>query len=350
MRLRLTPYLIGYLLLLFVGVQIFIAVRTHGLRAVYLFPVLQRALPVDLVAALAFFMYFGLRAISYRMVARRATLDELATAQGRCFNVVLAPPHCLFARIGPTLEAAIWYLLPIEWDALVAPSEDTFEVEYLPGTGWVQRVRRFGASPRELVQPAPSEVNDAVETADEGEGLQPSAEEQRELRRYTRRVWQCWGESAASIGACGWSGVLGGIIFAPGMLVFAYWTVVTSPIPLRQSDAVAGIMLLATFFAIGCGCIIWGVWSFRLWGRVRRAAQEGAQAVEGEIVSWLPYRRGRETIVKVRADDGETKILRVRGSVNHRVRRVGDRVRIEYMPISEYVTTVSYAETPTQVS
>jgi hypothetical protein len=36
--------------------------------------------------------------------------------------------------------------------------------------------------------------------------------------------------------------------------------------------------------------------------------------------------------------------------LNHRVRRVGCRVRIDYMPVSEHVTTVRYAEAPVQAS
>lgn len=111
----------------------------------------------------------------------------------------------------------------------------------------------------------------------------------------------------------------------------------------------AGLVFLATFFAIGCGCIVWGVWSFRLWQRVRRAAQQGTLSVEGDVVSWVPRNQDRETIVKVCADDGTTTILRVRLVFNHRVRRVGSRVRIDYLPVSEYVTDVQYAGVPARV-
>lgn len=134
------------------------------------------------------------------------------------------------------------------------------------------------------------------------------------------------------------------------MLLIAYWYVATYPELARKSDVGAGIVFLATFFAIGCGCIVWGIWSFRLWRRVRRAARQETHSVEGDVVSWMPRNQDRETIVKVHADDGETKILRVWGSVNHRVRHVGNRVRIDYVPVSEYVTDVQYVEAPTQIS
>ncbi len=351
MRLRHATFTAFFILLSLIALVGLPGRGSHGFNSVNFSLALQRTLPFDFVISLAVFAYLGAPAIGNLLLARRVASDVLRTTQGRCFEVRLAPSIYLFAQIGPTLENARWYPLPIEWDAVVMPSEDTYEVEYLPTAGWVHRVRRFGASSRELVQPAPSEVNNEEQATEEQkkQQKQPSAEEQRELRRYTRRVWQCWGEPAVSIAACGWTGVLSGIIFAPGMLVLAYWYVATYPELARKSDAVAGIVFLATFFAIGCGCIIWGVWSFRLWGRVRRAAEEGAQSVEGDVVSWLPYRQGRETIVKVRADDGTAKILRVRRLFTNRVRRVGGRVRIEYMPISEYVTTVSYADTPTWV-
>lgn len=133
------------------------------------------------------------------------------------------------------------------------------------------------------------------------------------------------------------------------MLLFAYWYTITFPELARQGDIVAAIVFLTTFFAIGCGCFIGGVWCLRHWGRVRRAAQQGALSVEGNVVSWMPRNQNRETIVKVRADDGETKILRVRHVFEHRVRRVGARVRIDYMPVSEYVTDVRYAEALAEV-
>lgn len=193
LRLRVASSTAFYILLAFIGIQLFPVVTSHGLNSVYLSHTLQRFLPFGLIMSIALWAFFGLPGIGYLILARRAASDALTVTQGRCFEVLLAPSIYLFAWIGPTLESADWYPLPIEWDTLVLPSKDTYEVEYLPTSGWVHRVRRFGASPHELVQPAPSEVNDGAQAAatdEEEENAQSGVEEQRELRRYARRVLQ----------------------------------------------------------------------------------------------------------------------------------------------------------------
>ncbi|MGZ3636990.1 MAG: hypothetical protein ACXVCX_04015 [Ktedonobacterales bacterium] len=347
MRLRLATVTAFFILLSLIALVGLPGRGSHGFNSVNFSHALQRTLPFDFVVSLAVFAYFGLPAIGSLMLARRAASNVLTTTQGRCFEVLLAPSIYLFARVGPTLESADWYPLPIEWDTVVMPSNDTYEIEYLPTSGWVHRVRRFGASPRELVQPAPSEVNGGAHAVvDVEEDTQPTAEEQRELRRYARRVLQFWGESAASIAACGWSFIVLGVILGPGTLAFYFWVMTVDPPrhPYNTSDTFAILAFLAVLCIFGCGTSVFGVWTIVLWGRMRRAAQQGSQSVEGDIVSWIPRNQDRETIVKVRVDDGETKILRVRRSFNHRVRRVGRRVRIDYMPVSEYVTDVRYAE------
>ena len=348
--LRITSFWAFSILLVWILIGLLPVVSKYGLNNVYISHTLQRILPVGFAMSLALFAYFGLPAIGRLMLARRAASDMLTTTQGRCFDVLLAPPFYLFARIGPTLETADWYPLPIEWDAVVAPSNDTYEVEYLPTSGWVHRVRRFGASPRELVQPPPSDVSSEARAADaEEEDKQPSAEEQRELRRYARRIWGFWGESAASVVASGWSFIVLGMLAGPGMVAFYLWLRAVYH-PTRPDDVLAMVVYFAFVCILGCGSSVLGVWSLRLWGRVRRAAQQGPLSVEGDVVSWISLRQGRETIVKVRADDGETKILRVRRSFNHQVRHVGSRVCIDYMPVSEYVTDVRYAEAPVRAN
>lgn len=209
MRLRFGSSRAFYLLLILIGFQLFPVVKAYGLNSMYISHTLQRILPADFILPLVFWAYVGLPGIGYVTLARRAASDVLTTTQGRCFDVRLASSNYLFARIGPTLESARWHPLPIEWDLIVIQTDDTYEVEYLPTSGWVRRVRRFGASPRELVQRAPSEANSGAPAAVAAkEDTQPREDEQRELRRYAWRVWSCWGEPAVTIAACGWTGIL----------------------------------------------------------------------------------------------------------------------------------------------
>lgn len=74
------------------------------------------------------------------------------TVDGYCFDSVLVRSLPLFALIGMTHEQARWFSLPIEWDTVVEPGDDRFELTYTPATGFVERLRRIGAEPQELRQ------------------------------------------------------------------------------------------------------------------------------------------------------------------------------------------------------
>src|SRR5689334_8930201 len=113
LRLRLASFTAFFILLFLIGSEVFVGVSRRDFNSAYISQTLQRTLLFDFAISLAVFAYLGVPAIGSKVLARRATSDVLTTTQGRCFEVLLAPPIYLFARIGPTLESADWYPLAI---------------------------------------------------------------------------------------------------------------------------------------------------------------------------------------------------------------------------------------------
>jgi hypothetical protein len=254
--------------------------------------------------------YLGLPlllAITSRLFARRGERGGESTVYGRCFTVLLDPPSHFFARIGLTRETARWYGLPLDWDAVVEPSEAEFELTVLAGTGWVERLRRLGPASRVLTQPAPELPEHGEIAAPQAEDTEPSgnddtsnderedepegatAEEKQTLRRFARRSDLGWRSSPANIACGGWALVVGGLLFGPGLLVFVVMSVLLSPRTFSDPGGrVAGITGMAIFFAIGLGCIIWGLRYLLVWRRVRRFRHEQPASVAGEVLCWIP--------------------------------------------------------------
>jgi hypothetical protein len=324
--------------------------------------------------------YIGLPlwfAVTSWLFARRGDRDGESTVYGRCFAVLLDPPSRFFARIGLTRETARWYCLPLDWDAVVEPSEAEFELTVQTGTGWVERLRRLRPASRVLTQPGP-ELPEHTESAtpqsedeeppghdnsddereDEPEGA--TAEEKQALRRFARRANLGWRTSPANIATGGWTLVVSGLLFGPGLLVFVVMWVLVSPRTFSDPDGrVPGITGMAVFFAIGLGCIIWGLRDLRIWQRVRRSRHELPATANGEVTCWIPYKdtwspndwqNHRETLINLRLPDGQSYIFRIPIRYLHRVRKRGTHVRITYLPTTERVQDVSYVEAPAQVT
>ena len=113
------------------------------------------------------FVYLYLR---HSARAEAGAHQPLATHNGSCFATIQASPQ-FFALIGPAREQAQWFCLPIEWDTVVAPGSDRYELTVNPATGYVEWLRRTGAEPRELRQEssAQTDADDTAPTDSEGD-------------------------------------------------------------------------------------------------------------------------------------------------------------------------------------
>jgi len=340
---------------------------------------------------LAGIFIFVLPIVTRRLLVRRSAASQIGRIYGRCFAVVLEPPDRMFARIGASREMAEWYSIPLEWDRLVAPSEDQLELDVLAATGWVERVRRFGSQAGELSCPAPTEdevqsvprsrpatpdeFREALEAQEELERElrtelererrgEASKEERQQMRRYARRASVGAAQTPRMIAAGAWSFVLLGILLGTIWPVGYIVIVMLFPHSVRHSirhsaNNDIALAVIAIFTVVGICLIGYGVKLLRLSRRLRRLSPSPPDSVTGEIVCWMPYwdnfssgsfqKRG-ETVIKLRAVDGNERIFRIPIRYLHRVRRRGAWVCVTYQPVAERVLDVAYAEEPVTAS
>lgn len=277
-----------------------------------------------------------------RILLRRVKAQEASVILGHYFGTILWLPRIIFVRIGHTKEQARWYALPQSWEIAVHSPDALLELEVARGNGYVKRLRRMDREPLTLDR----EVFDAkadLPVSEKPKPPEPSREEIRELRRYARKRGMFWGYSPASIG------VLVFLLISTGPIYIGITILLDTAISTYSSIKTVGDVLALVGFnifmgGIGLGSLIWGLWMLPRWRWMRRVSRQPREIVEGVIVSWVKplgmSSSNEETFLKIRLDDDKDRIFRIPHRFIERVRMVGARVRITYMPEVERVTYV----------
>jgi hypothetical protein len=277
-----------------------------------------------------------LAGISRLWLAARGAGKPLITAYGRCHTTLLSPSF-YFARIGLSTDSAHWYALPLTWDATVMPGSEEFELLVNPVTGYVERLRRLGDAPVELrqrVQDAGAE-RDAAGHAETDTG-KATREQRRELYRIARREGLRWAINPADVLWTAWTFIVGGIVFAPGALIFAAYFLLTYPVQFASGGKEAGIVFLTGLTLLGLAMIAGGLYLLRIWRRLRRLSGDPPMTVEGTVLAWTPYRNlfssGKGSLVEIQLPDGVRKLFLVPERWEHRIADKGNRVAVTFTP------------------
>ncbi len=219
--------------------------------------------------AIALSSPFGLRALSFRRLARRGANAPAVIVTGSCFACLPNYPW-VFARIGKTQETAQWYNMPIDWDGVVASEAGTFELLVNPATGFVERLRRSGGSSHELTRTWDDDPLDnptAVPLSAEGAlPPKPTRAQRRELRRAARQRGMVWGVAPSYLGACGWALLATGVLTTIG-LPFFLWAI-SAPDAICATKAKPGVAeLIIGLVALGIAEVVIALLMLRLWWR-----------------------------------------------------------------------------------
>lgn len=309
-----------------------------------------------------------IRSETYRRRAREATLNP-EHLMGYRYGVAFDPPSPCYVSFGLTAETAKWYVVPLEWEEIIATAQpDTpFELWVLPVTGWVERLRRGGAEPLAVSQPAPEPLpageavpsEQAQEDATEDQGA--TREEARAMKRFARRAGLTW---LATSRYLFWSWITctsAGLVGCALNAVLIAWWVATSPQAIESNEIRLALAFLVAIAELpGLICIVMGLWQFAAWRRVRRLDATPVEAT-GEVVAWMRYRnwwgpskirqdQRREKLIQLRAADGTEQIFRLPPKLAHRVQRRGEHVRITYRAGSGHVLDVRHVEVPVQAA
>jgi hypothetical protein len=301
----------------------------------------------------------------------------MATIYGRCLDVRIDPPRYFVARIGLNAQSARWYSLPLDWDGVVTPSEAQIELDVLPATGWVERLRHAGPPPRDLrqltldvlieasaVEPdaedATAGTDDASEEAAALEEVGATQDERRAMRQFARHTSLGSRISAPSWHVLGWISVILGmlVMLAPfgvvGYLALAFPQELSRS--LKGPDTISVIvLLLAIFVSLGLILVATGIFCLWGWRRYGRYDSEPAASVDGAVLAWMPYRdmwsptdwqQRTETLISLRLPDAQTHVYRIPIRYLHRVRQRGAHVRITYAPTTERVRAVTRLDEP----
>lgn len=315
-----------------------------------------RVMAVPQVFILGFALSYLARSLIYRRRAREATLvpEHLI---GYCYRVAFDPPSPCFIRFGVSAEAAHWYAVPLEWEELIsaAPPGMLFELWVLPATGWVERLRRGGAEPREVTQPAPDlrpltgrnargdggePPNDGDIEADAAEDDGATKAEARAMRRYARRAGVIWQESPKQLAGWGVVLVVIGLFACIVPAVLAAWVI---PQVQRPSDRVAIAFLVALFEVLGTFALVLGMPRLLGWRHVRRLDTTQAEAT-GTVIAWT----ASAMLIKIRTACGSEQIFRLPPKLAHRIEDRGDLVRITYRPETGQVLDVRHVPAPVE--
>lgn len=309
-----------------------------------------------LVILLLLAIYLAVPALIYRRRAREATLvpEHLI---GYCYRVAFNLSSSCFIRFGISAETAHWYAVPLEWEELIstAPLGTPFELWVLPVTGWVERLRRGGAEPREVALPAPDlrplsgrdARGEASETPDDRDAETDAAEddgatkaEARAMRRYARRAGVIWQESPKQLAGWGVVLVVIGLFACIVPAVLAAWVI---PQVQRPGDRVAIAFLVALFEVLGTFALVLGMPRLLGWRHVRRLDTTQAEAT-GTVIAWT----ASAMLIKIRTACSSEQIFRLPPKLAHRIEDRGDLVRITYRPETGQVLDVRHVPAPVE--
>lgn len=313
-----------------------------------------------LVILLLLAIWQAVPTLIYRRRAREATLvpEHLI---GYCYGVAftsLSPSSRCFIRFGISAATARWYAVPLEWEELISTATPAtpFELWVLPATAWVQRLRRGGAEPGEVIQPAPDlrpltgrdargdggeppDDGDMGAAADEDEGATKA--EARVMLRYARHAGLIWQESPKQLAGWGMTLLVVGLFACIVPAVSAAWVI---PQVHRPGDRVAIAFMVALFEVLGISALVLGMPRLIAWRHVRRLDTTQDQAT-GTVVAWTAAR----TLVTIRSADGGERICRIPPKLAHRIEGRGEHVRITYRAATGQVLDVRHVVAPVEV-
>lgn len=265
---------------------------------------------------------------------RRAQQSERAlpiTRYGYCFSTVMLEPLHLFALIGLTREQARWFHLPIDWDPTVEPGSDHYELIVNPATGYVERLRRIGAEPRELVQQPGAYTLKSKASRSGALSGEATAEQQVALTRAANRESMGWGTRSVTLRNDGITGIVIGLaLFAYMIYLVLPYTLNETPQTLFQAHDFAPFVGLAWNLLMGGWILIVSARRLRVSSRLQYAEMAPPVVVEGEQACWAPFNRNQESLAVVRLGDDDNAIFRIPGQWKHRVRQPNARVRVTY--------------------
>ena len=299
---------------------------------------------------LSFALYLLIQAISYRRLAQRGEAQPPAITSGQCYEIAHGKSD-IFVRIGNTAETAQWYHLPPAWEAIVEPGESEYDLTVNPVTGFVERLRRLGAAPKELRQYSASEVGTGQAVAsyepdddEEEESSRATREQRRELKRALRAFGPGRGHEPRSY-AIGGAVILfeGPIFFC--LIVWAVSVSSTDPALFQSGGEEAALISVAVLSLISLAILGYGIALLWTWRRMMASAHEEPAQIEGVTVYWVPYgnplnESRADTLLRMRADDGPTQVFRIHRRWEKRVRTPNQRFRVTYLPTTHHVLNV----------
>jgi hypothetical protein len=300
-------------------------------------PSVTRTAVTGVIASLVLISFIWVPIVVRLWLAARGAGQPLVSVYGHCYATLLSPSG-YFARIGLSEETARWYVLPLSWDATVMLGSDQFELLVNPVTGYVDRLRRLGGAPVELrqdTQDAEAE-GDAAE-ADEADEGEATSEQRRQLYRTARQERLRWAINPAEVLWNAWAFIVGGIFFAPGMLIFDAYLLLSPSVRFAPGGKEATIISLAAFTLVGLALIGTGVYLFRIWRRLKRLSRQlPPTTVEGAVLVWTRYMSlftsGKGALVELQLVDGTRKLFLVPGRWEHRISHRGNRVAVTFVP------------------
>ncbi|HEX3270200.1 MAG TPA: hypothetical protein VHR15_06095 [Ktedonobacterales bacterium] len=295
---------------------------------------------------LALVLYLLIPATTRRRLASRGEGQPPVTTSGQCYEF-LQGKSAIFARIGLSAETAQWYHLPLSWEAVVEPGENQYKLSMNPATGFVERLRRLGASPKEVRQFSAREV-EAVQTGasnDLDEDVEKSGRATREQRRELKRTLRSFGP-ARGLEPQNFS--LGGVAMVLiGLVPFGLtiWLLVlfsSNQWRIEPGAEGAAALLVGMTGSMSLLCIGYGIALLWIWRRLMATASEEPRHMEGVTVNWMPYGNPgyeprADTFLRMRADDGSTEVFRIHRRWENRVRTPSQRFRVTYLPTTHRV-------------
>ncbi len=286
-------------------------------------------------------------------LAARGIGSPLVSAYRQCHATLLSPSF-YFACIGLSAETAHWYALPLTWDATVTAGPDEFELLVNPVTGYVDQLRRLGEAPVELRQRTQDvEAGGNAAGRAETDTGKATPEQRRELYRIARRERLRWAINPADVLGTAWTFIVGGIVFAPGMLIFAAYLLVTYPVGFAPGGKEAGIVFLAGFTLLGLAMIACGIYLLRIWRRLKRLSSRPPAMIEGTITIWTPYQSilssnpynsSKWLLVDIQLPDDASRVFLIPPRWEHRVNQKGNRVAVTFAPDTGRVLDVKALE------
>jgi hypothetical protein len=289
-------------------------------------------------------LYLLMLAQAYRRLAQRGEAQSPTTFSGQCYEALQGKSDN-FARIGLSAEIAQRYHLPLTWEAVVEPGSAEYVLVVNPATGFVERLRRLGASSKEARQYSMREVETGQ--ADESHHLKGDEQDEdtgratdeqfSELKRALRAFGPALDLSPQIFLICSIIMLVLGFICLGLTIRLAFVLYTADQSRCAPGAAEAGIIFIVCIVALTIAVLWYGFYLFWIWHRTRLLEFEESAQIEGVTVYWAPYCNPRnesraDTLLLLCGDDGSPEAFRIHRRWENRVRIPGQRFRVTYLP------------------